>query len=98
MKINDLEITKDNVEMLVWCIPLSEFKNPPPSQVGCEKEACPGCNNEMWASKRKRELRKKDMQLVCWFCLINILNILKIDPRNVSLIDITTTNWKNIKL
>jgi hypothetical protein len=46
----------------------------------------------MWASKRKRELRKKDMQLVCWFCLINILNILKIDPRNVSLIDITTTN------
>jgi hypothetical protein len=70
------------------CIPLSEFKNPPPDQVGCEAEECPECKNKMWVSELKRKKHKQyNFKLICWHCLFDLL-----DKNGINLSEVNIVN------
>lgn len=82
-----------NIYEYVGCIPLSEFKNPPPDQVGCEAEKCPDCKKRMWVSNLKRKLRKeKNRKTICWYCLFNLCVKNGINPHEIELIDMLKVN------
>jgi len=74
------------------CIPLSEFKDPPSDQTGCEKEKCPFCKKEIWVSELKRKIRAKGLIAICWFCLFELAKKFDIDPNDIEIIDILKTN------
>ena len=77
-----------NIYNYQGCIPLSDFKNPPPEQVGCEKEKCPDCKKQMWVSDLKRKLRKeKNKILLCWYCFFNLCIKNNIDLRNAVIVN-----------
>jgi hypothetical protein len=85
--INDKEITKDNISLLIPCLPLSLYHKPVKDQPGPKKENCPVCEEKIWSSTWKRGKRRKNgCILVCHFCLFSIMYAFGIDPRYVTLI------------
>lgn len=63
----------------VLCVPLSYKATEPEDQSPpFTKEPCPFCNDLMWVSKKKRELRvnqPKQYLLACGYCLVGIFKM-----------------------
>ncbi len=58
---------------IIPCPPFSKFKTPLDEQPGCELITCEHCQQGMWISAKKRELRLKlpEYFIACYDCLTN---------------------------
>lgn len=68
------EITFDTVTLaVIMCPPVNMFPVPPPEQPNCEKTTCSDCNQLIWISEKKRNIRdsrsKEASYIVCYVCL-----------------------------
>ena len=58
-------------KMKIMCIPVKYLSSPPVEQTNCIIENCPDCNEEMWVSEKKRNMRKQHgnrCALKCGIC------------------------------
>jgi hypothetical protein len=66
---------------MAGCFPLYSSDIPPHDQPGCVPENCLNCNELMWISKKKRDLRLKGVVIYCLACLVaSVLN--SVNPKD----------------
>lgn len=85
IKVKKIEFYSD--QMIIACPPLSHFKEPPKEQKDCVVEECPACNEKMWVSIKKRNLRKKDknVDIYCIFCIVTNCKDQEFEPEIIDL-------------
>lgn len=64
---------------IIPAVPLKIMKKPPSDQPGCIEENCIKCNQPIWVSEQKRNLRKQfeskneNYLLACWECIKKLM-------------------------
>ncbi len=77
--------TKKMIEnvCVLFCPPLSKFKEQPIDMSRCELVDCPKCNEKMWLSEKKKSIKlfceenKKEFIFCCYDCFEEMVKQIK---------------------
>lgn len=76
-------------DSIAGCIPVSHMANAPIDQSPCVIEKCIMCDQDMWVSEKKRNMRKhQNIKIFCFICIVQQQIKNGIHPNDIDLVNI----------